>query len=89
MVPELYEKIARSVEGDPDPEDIRVWVNHPDPKQREFPDAPRFLVCTSSTGETLYEGENAEAARAALEAASRLELLRLYALEAARKAGRQ
>jgi hypothetical protein len=59
---------------DPD-EPIRLWVNHPDPEQREYDRAERFLV-TDAESELLYEGEDIRAALQALkDAVGRRELL--------------
>lgn len=50
--------------------DVRLWVNHPDPKQREMPEWPRFQVTSTFLDETLFETEtNVEAA---------LEMLKLF-----------
>lgn len=48
----------------------RLWVNHPDRENREYENAPRFLVTGAEVeDEALYEGEDLDAALAALRAA--------------------
>lgn len=38
-------------------DDIRLWVDHPDPAMREFSEAPRFRVCNND-GDVLFESED-------------------------------
>ena len=48
---------------------VRLWVDHPDPDQRERgSDAPRYLVSDGAGGDEFYEGENVHDALAALRA---------------------
>lgn len=47
----------------------RLWVHHPDPAQREAEGARRFVVCEPSDDmNALYEGDDLQAALAALRA---------------------
>lgn len=47
---------------EPNP-DVRLWVDHPDPEQREFGDH-RYVVSTSETNEEHYHGDDLVAALA-------------------------
>lgn len=62
-----------SLSGQPEIEDSqwwRLWVEHPDRDQREYPQQERFTVCTQGLSDTsiAYEGTDVIAAIAALKA---------------------
>lgn len=72
VCPSFFHRDADQISSATDERDLRLWVNPVNPDDREYRDAPRFIVHRLDQDCVLYEGEDVTAALTALRAEAAL-----------------